>query len=110
VSEHAGAIYSQTGGCRVGRNYWLSFNATWPFAGIFVYPDELVLSTFLRRYRFARRDISQITRYNFLFSHGLRIEHTVESYPRFVVFWTWNTSDLEDALYANAFPVAAPSV
>ena len=102
-------IYSQTGGCCIGRNAWLAINATWPFAG-FVYTDQLVLSTFLRRLQFTREDISEIERYHGVFFTGLRIVHTIASYPRHVVFWTRNASELEDVLRANAFPVGTPTM
>ena len=108
MSHRAEAIYSQTGGCHVGRNFWWAFNATWPFAGLFIYRDELVLSSFLRRYCFARSDITEITRYGVPFSPGIRIHHTVANYPKFVVFWSWNLPDLEQ--YDNAFPVTTPTV
>ena len=103
-------IYSQTGGCCIGRNAWLAINATWPFAGLFVYTDHLVLSTFLRRLHFHREDISQIEHYSGIFSNGLRIVHTVASYPRHVVFWTRNVAEIEDILRANAFPVGTPTI
>jgi hypothetical protein len=103
-------IYSQTGGCCIGRNAWLAINATWPLAGLFVYADQLVLSTFLRRLRFHREDILQIERYCGIFSSGVRIVHTVASYPRHVVFWTRDVAELEEVLRANAFPVGTQTI
>jgi hypothetical protein len=103
-------IYSQTGGCCIGRNAWLAINASWPFAGLSVYTEELVLSTFLRRLRFRREDIFQVERYNGIFSTGVRIVHTVASYPRHVVFWARDIAELEEALRANAFPVGTPTI
>jgi hypothetical protein len=93
----------------IGRNAWLAINATWPFAGFFVYTDHIVLSTFLRRLNFHRDDISEIHRYYALFSCGLRIRHTLSKYPKHVVFWTRDITELEEVLRANAFPVASPT-
>jgi hypothetical protein len=110
VRQRAEFIYGKTGGCTVGRNWWLATHSTWPFAGLYVYAEELILSTFLSRYRFPRGEISQIVRYYSGLSYGLKIEHTVADYPRFVVFWPWDIEEFEKILDANAFPVATVSV
>ena len=103
-------LYSQTGGCCIGRNAWLAINATWPFAGLLVYSDHLVISTFLRRLEFHRDDVAEIDRYYGLLSCGLRIRHTVSRYPRHVVFWTAKVAEIEEVLRANAFPVATSAI
>jgi len=103
-------MYGKTGARSVGRNAWLALHSTWPFAGLYVYAEELVLSTFLHRYRFPRSDISEIARYYSGLSYGLKIEHTVSNCPRFVVFWPRDVEEFEEVLDANAFPVATPSV
>jgi hypothetical protein len=110
VEEHAEAIYGQTGGCWVGRNSWLSQEWTWPFAGLYIYRDELVLSMSFRRYSFTRADISLIHRYYRGLRCGLQIEHANRDIPRFIVFWPRDAEEFEDALNANAFPVATRSV
>ena len=99
-------IYGQTGGCCIGRNSWLAQNWTWPFAGLYVYRDELVLSMSFRRYCFPRDQILSIHRYRGGLSIGLKIEHTVSNCPVFIVFWPKNVIEMEEALHANAFPVS----
>jgi hypothetical protein len=103
-------IYGQEGACEVGRNSWLSQVWTQPFAGLYIYRDELVLSMSFRRYPFSRDQISQIRRYRSGLSRGLKIEHTVSEYPPFMVFYPQDIDEFEEALDANAFPVAAHSV
>jgi hypothetical protein len=62
-----------------------------------------------RRYCFPRAQISHIHRYRSGLSIGLKIEHSVSDYPPFIVFWPKNMIEMEEALDANAFPVATPS-
>jgi len=84
----------------------LAFNATWPFAGLFIYRDELALSSFFRRYTFPRETLLRIIPYHLFLSPGMKLEHNIADYPRFVVFWSRNLPDLQEALLQNAFPVA----
>ena len=105
MEQRAEPIYGQTGGCRVGRSFWFSREWTWPFAGLYIYRDELVLSMSFRRYCFARADVSEIQRYHRGLRYGLKIEHTVERFPRFILFWPSDPQEFEEALDANAFPV-----
>ena len=62
-----------------------------------------------RRYRFALDQISNIHRYRSGLSVGLKIEHSVSEYPSFIVFWARELPEMEEALDANAFPVAMQS-
>jgi hypothetical protein len=101
-------IYGQTAGCLVGPNSWLVDKWTWPFAGIYIYRDELVLSMSFRRYCFRREDIERIYQYSYGFTPGLRIEHTAANIPPFIVFWPTDLEECEEALDANAFPVDRP--
>jgi hypothetical protein len=110
MEERPEPIYGNTGGCEVGRNSWLAKEWTWPFAGLYIYRDELVLSMSFHRYSLPRAAISQIRRYRSGLSLGLKIEHTVPDYPPFMVFYPWDIEEFEQALDANAFPLATPSV
>src|SRR5262245_21983228 len=76
------AAFSQTGGARLGM-----LNASWPFATLSATPEILCLSCFDRDYRFPKNSIRSLSRYRFLFSSGLRIEHTDSSFPHLIVFW-----------------------
>ena len=59
-----------------------------------IYRDELVLRALFWRYTFPRDKIVEIVPYQVLLSPGIKIEHTILEYPRFVVFWTFDLSDL----------------
>jgi len=74
--------FSQTGGARLGL-----FNATYPFATLSADSNALQLSCFSRDYAFPKDKIRKLSRYRGIFSVGLRIEHTEQSFPQFVVFW-----------------------
>jgi hypothetical protein len=78
------AEFKQVGGARLGN-----FNATFPFATLSGDSDGLHLSCFGWRYHFARADILGLRRHRGLFSTGLRIEHSQDSVPELVVFWTF---------------------
>lgn len=75
--------FTQTGGARLDY-----FNASFPFATLSVDSDALHLNCLGRDYHFPRSTIQRLSRYRGLFSVGLRIEHTQESLPEFIVFWT----------------------
>jgi hypothetical protein len=93
------ALYSQRGGCRIGRNAWLSLNATWPFAELEVHDDALVLTGLLQAYHFPKDAIRRLS----VYGSGVRIEHTIAAYPRFVVFWTFKLAELRQQLQSHGF-------
>ena len=103
-------IYGQEGSCEVGRNSWLAREWTRPFAGLYIYRDELVLSMSFHRYSLPRTAISQIRRYRSGLSLGLKIEHAVSDYPPFMVFYPSDVEEYEEALDANAFPFSTQPV
>ena len=74
--------FTQTGGARLGN-----FNASFPFATLSADADALRLSCLGREYHFPRSCIQRLRRHRGLFSVGLRIEHTQDSLPGFIVFW-----------------------
>ena len=74
--------FTQTGGARLG---W--FNASSPMATLSGDSEALHLSCLGREYHFPRSSIRQLSRHWGLFSIGLRIEHTQDSLPEFIVFW-----------------------
>ena len=76
------AIFTQTGGARLDN-----FNASFPFATLSADAEALHLSCLGRKYHFPRSSIRQLRRHRGLFSVGLRIEHTQDSLPGFIVFW-----------------------
>jgi hypothetical protein len=76
------AMFALRGGARLN---WA--NVTAPFAILSGDRNALRLSCFRRDYVFHRSCILGLSRFHGMFSIGLRIEHTVPTYPGFVVFW-----------------------
>jgi len=75
--------FTQVGGARIGE--W--FNASYPAAVLSADSDALHLSCLGREYHFPRSSILRLRRHRGLFSVGLRIEHSADSIPEFIVFW-----------------------
>ncbi len=76
------AGFSQTGGARID-----SSNVTAPYAVLSGHRNALRLSCWGQDYVFPKSSIVALGRHRGLFSIGLRIEHDVPLYPRYVVFW-----------------------
>jgi hypothetical protein len=75
-------MFALKGGARL--NWW---NVSAPFAVLSGDGNALRLSCFRRDYVFDKSCILDLSRFRGMFSVGLRIEHTVPTYPEFVVFW-----------------------
>jgi hypothetical protein len=100
-------VFEQTGGYRVGRNAWLALNASWPFGTLQIRRGELILRCIASRYRFPSASISRLSRFQGAFSSGLRIEHSIAKYPRFIVFWSRAMPELQSRIKEAGFHVAA---
>src|ERR1043166_2198875 len=96
-------VFNQTGGYRVGRNAWLALNASWPFGRIQVRRGELVLKGIATCYRFPSESITRLSRFQGAFCTGLRIEHSIAAYPRFIVFWSRACPELQARLPEAGF-------
>lgn len=96
-------FFTQTGGYRVGRNELLAINASWPFGTLEVHRGQLVLRCITRLLAFPVASISRLSVHEGFLSTGLRVEHTVPEYPKFVVFWSSNIEDLRRELTHAGF-------
>ena len=102
------ATFTQTGGARLDN-----FNASFPFATLSGDSEALHLSCVGREYHFPRSSIRQLSRHRGLFSVGLRIEHTQDSPPEYIVFWAsaffWTSGfqKLRTQLQSLGYDVAA---
>lgn len=89
------------------------FNATYPLVTLIADSQTLHLDCPGRDYVFPRTSITKLSRYRAFLSVGLRIEHTVETYPPFVVFWvsmfSWTPGFqlLRDKLESIGYAIAA---
>ncbi len=97
--------FTQQGGYRVGRNALLSFNASWPFGSVELRSGQLALHCITRRLVFPVSSVTSVSTYHGLFSVGVRIEHTIPDYPRFVVFWTRKPDELIQHLKDAGYPI-----
>jgi len=97
--------FAQQGGYRVARNAWLSFNASWPFGSVELRSGQLALHCITRRLVFPASAVTTVSIYHGLFSVGIRIEHTIADYPRFVVFWTRKPDELIQRLKNAGYPI-----
>jgi len=90
-----------TGGLRYGPNAYLGCNVTWPFAKLTAESGFLSVTDtcFKRAYSFEKNQIKRLSKYWGLFiSPGIRIEHTVDNYPSFIVFWTFSQNNVKSGL------------
>jgi hypothetical protein len=101
----AAAGMTEIGGFTVGRNFLLALNGTWPFGRLEIHHDRLILNTLFRRYTFPRDSIVSLSIFSGFFSRGIRVEHSVPTYPRFIVFWSFHISRLRQRLSEAGFVV-----
>ena len=98
-------LYTDYGSLRLGHSLWA-------VAGVFeLHDDSLVVTregVRRRRYVLPRASITSLSIEQFLwflFSGGLRIEHTVASYPSFL-FYSRDIEVLTVQLQQHGFPVS----
>ena len=89
----------------MGRSWFAARNVTWPFAKLEVGESELVLTCLGRRV-FPKDAIQKLRRHNGIFFVGLRIEHSVDRIPAYVVFWTFGFAELHRELEQRGYTVS----
>lgn len=99
------AGFSVTGGIRVGRSYWLAWNATVPFATLSATDKELKLSGLGKTYSFLKSDNFRLSQYVGILARGLQIEHSDPTYPKFLVFWTFHLAEVRRSLEELGYQV-----
>ncbi|MEZ5323660.1 MAG: hypothetical protein R3F19_01125 [Verrucomicrobiales bacterium] len=101
--------YYESGGLRWGSSYWLSANATFPFGKIWIDDEKIVIEVDLlvkkRRFDFPKEAIQRLAMKRALMGKGLVIQHSVEDYPRFVLFWTFSFPRLKSNLEQRGYTV-----
>jgi hypothetical protein len=103
--------FTETGGVRYGRSFWLAWNFTIPFAHLRVTRDALILSVSVfgiwrRTFMFPRLAIRKLRWKRGIFSPGLQIEHALEQYPPFVLFLVGSRKALADGLRGFGYEVS----
>ena len=97
--------FNQRGGARIGRSYWISSNATWPFASLIATSQVITLKVLIKQYVFKNENIQQLKRCQGILFAGLQIVHTRKDYPPFIVFWTSNFELLKSEFQKLGFSV-----
>ena len=103
--------FTHTGGARYGRSFWFAWNFTNPFAHLRITRDALVLSVsafgiWRRTLLFPRPAIRKLRWKRGIFSLGLQIEHAVDEYPPFVLFWVGSRKALADGLRRFGYKIS----
>lgn len=90
------------GGLRLGNSQMDSVNISYPFANLQTLSDHVII-----KYKFfwgekeitlKRNEIIKMEHVKLLFSKGIRIYHTSLLFPQYIVFFTFSSSLLFEAL------------
>jgi hypothetical protein len=97
-------VYRERGGIWLKRNHKsYRFFASWPFAALRVSATGITLGVLWRRYVFPADRIVRLVRVRGMLNWGIRIEHSIEKYPAFIVYWTFRPRVLADQLRKAGF-------
>src|SRR6185436_8925558 len=99
-STDVSPIFTQIGGARISV-----INATWPFATLQVTECELRLRCFGKRWTFPKAELIRLSEHRGFFSVGLRIQHRIERYTQFIVFWSFAFPTLKRVLEQRGYTV-----
>jgi hypothetical protein len=95
--------FTQKGGARLDN-----FNATWPFAKLFVSREKVKLKVFSKEYEFEKNQIIGLREYNGILSKGMIIEHNKREYPHHMLFWTFSFKKLKKSVEILGHSVGPP--
>jgi hypothetical protein len=110
AQQDRSALFVQTGGYVIGRNWWLSMWGTTPFGQLRIYDDQIDLRTAFWIYHFPRAAIQSLSITRGTLVVGIRIEHTVERHSRLVVFWSHDIHQLVQELETADYPVDSAGI
>jgi hypothetical protein len=100
------------GGVRYGVSRFDSVNYTWPFVRFEISPDELILEWKARlvwpaqRLIIPKASIKHLSKWREFFCPGLRIEHSMNEIPPWLVFWTFDFRNVTCALTVAGYTVS----
>ena len=103
--------YTETGGLRWGKNFWIASNFTWPFATLKATKDQLYIRVgvwrfFQKVFKFNRLEVKDIKRQKGFFGVGILIEHSKSEYPPFIMFWTFNYNKIKIELNRLGYQIS----
>ena len=90
------------GGLHAGASYYNAINATWPFAKLRIEKESIVISSPIGNPKFARAQITKLSKYSGFFSKGLKIDHSANQ-PPFIVFWSFDLLAVKRCLEENGY-------
>jgi hypothetical protein len=88
-------------GIAYGQTYLFALNSF--FAKVEIDYQRLALSSLLRSFRFNSPEVVRISEWPYLFSEGLRIEHSNRDYPPFIAIWAFDLTAIKNELSKNDF-------
>ena len=98
--------FSHTGFVRLGNDGSERFPFAKPgpgIAGLYVFEDRLILSSFFRTWLFPKASVRRLIRNSGGFFFGLRIQHAIQEYDPLIVFWTRRFDRLEKGLEQRGY-------
>jgi len=100
----------QRGGARVGRGFWSSHGATWPFATFCVGRDAITVRLSETEYRLPHAQVRRVKLIGPVWMplgfHGVVVVHDSSKVPRYVLFWSFNRKALLQALRDEGYSTA----
>jgi len=102
-------FYYETGGLRWGKSHWISSNASYPFARVYITADyiSITVNLILRKelLQFHRSEICSITKEATFLGRGIRIKHSKPCSPKYILFWTTKMNKLQNGLAAFGWEI-----
>lgn len=90
--------FTQKGGAKIGKGFWLSFDFTFPFAKLYVYPEQIIITILNKDYIFSKEEVEKLSAYSLIVQNGIKIQYSNSKYPKFIVFWSFNLDELKENL------------
>jgi len=101
--------FMQTGGARLGRNFWWSINWTWPFATIEIDSDALTIRVPGATHRLPRANVRSVALWGPDWAppgfSGIVVGHDLAELPPYVLFWSFRRPALVEALQAAGYSI-----
>ncbi|MFH1276527.1 MAG: hypothetical protein ABIH82_05445 [Candidatus Woesearchaeota archaeon] len=98
------ALYKEIGGVLIGKGYWLNAHASWPFGGIEIYHDKLIVRLLWFKTTIMKYEITSIDKYG-LFKTGIKITHNNKSKNRYLVYSSFNPKKILQKLMEAGYEV-----
>jgi hypothetical protein len=95
----------ETGRFLVGRNGWLAFDGSLWFGSLEIHAGGLVLNTLWGTFTFTPSTVLRVSQTRVFFFPWLRIEHSIPTYPPFILFRSFHLSRVIQRFQKAGFSV-----